>query len=57
MNNWQEHRQNRFSFLSLKLPILSLIMILEPVQFYRLSTILLSNVLEIVIQGELNDSL
>ena len=57
MNNWQEHRQNRFSFLSLKLPILSLIMILEPVQFYRFPTILLSNVLEIVIQGELNDSL
>ena len=57
MNNWQEHRQNRFSFLSLKLPILSLIMILEPVQFYRFPIILLSSVLEIVILGELNNSL
>ena len=51
------YRQNWFSSSSLKLPILSLILILEPVPFYRLPTILKSSVRKIVIPGELNNSL
>lgn len=51
------YRQNWLSSSSLKLPILSLILILEPVPFYRFPTILMSSIREIVILGELNNSL
>ena len=53
----EKYRQNWLSSSSLKLPILSLILILEPVPFYRLPTILKSSIRKIVIPGELNNSL